>query len=235
MILESKVNATEKDIKSTKAFENSLQSLGANRYAYFYRENHNPKPIITSNLPHEWFSEYENKLLHRIDPVLEISKNTAIPFSWSTEDLNKQNQNLLKNALKHNITEGYTFITISHDQTIGTLTLCIDQEEKGLLSKLKKNEAAIQLCLLKYHEKRKHIPRNHLIDKDENIAEKLSSREMEVLRWIATGKTYSETAMILGITERTIKFHATNIKQKLNVYSARQMTYIATKNGLIDD
>jgi len=45
----------------------------------------------------------------------------------------------------------------------------------------------------------------------------LSTRELDVLSWIGAGKSNWETAMILGISENTVKFHVSNICKKLNV------------------
>ncbi|GAA6134645.1 hypothetical protein NBRC116188_14340 [Oceaniserpentilla sp. 4NH20-0058] len=45
----------------------------------------------------------------------------------------------------------------------------------------------------------------------------LSTRELDVLNWIGAGKSNWETAMILGISENTVKFHVSNICKKLNV------------------
>jgi len=45
----------------------------------------------------------------------------------------------------------------------------------------------------------------------------LSIRELDVLQWIGAGKSNWETAMILGISENTVKFHVSNICKKLNV------------------
>jgi DNA-binding CsgD family transcriptional regulator len=45
----------------------------------------------------------------------------------------------------------------------------------------------------------------------------LSSREAEVLYWIAEGKTHPEIATILGAAIRTVHKHAENIYRKLNL------------------
>ena len=45
---------------------------------------------------------------------------------------------------------------------------------------------------------------------------RLSDRELEVLYWAACGKTSDETATILGITKRGVRFHCANIMTKLN-------------------
>lgn len=211
----------------------ALQSLGVGRYAYFCSGRYGYRPAIITNLPSEWLAEYEEKALYRIDPVLAIAKNIALPFSWLTTKLNNQNQPLSNNALKYNIIKGYTFVAISHGNEIGILTVCFDSKEVSSASDIEKNEAAIQFCLLKHHEQFRGLYAQCLSTSQASPLDNLSCREKEVLRWVASGKTYSEAAIILGITERTIKFHVANVKQKLNIYNTRQMASIAAKHGLI--
>ncbi len=45
---------------------------------------------------------------------------------------------------------------------------------------------------------------------------RLSSRQREVLRWLREGKTTWEISRILGIAERTVKFHVANLCLRLN-------------------
>jgi LuxR family transcriptional regulator len=57
---------------------------------------------------------------------------------------------------------------------------------------------------------------NILAAKPDGIgAIKLTEREIEVLRWAADGKTASESAEILAISERTVIFHIDNALRKL--------------------
>ena len=43
----------------------------------------------------------------------------------------------------------------------------------------------------------------------------LNEREVEVLTWVARGKTSAEIAQILGLTKRTVDFHTDNARGKL--------------------
>ncbi len=45
----------------------------------------------------------------------------------------------------------------------------------------------------------------------------LTPREAEVLLWVAQGKTNSDTATILGMSEKTVRIHLGHIFEKLNV------------------
>ncbi|NQY39810.1 MAG: helix-turn-helix transcriptional regulator [Henriciella sp.] len=55
----------------------------------------------------------------------------------------------------------------------------------------------------------------------------LSRREIECLQWLAVGKTISEAACILGISERTLRFHVTNARNRLGVSTTMQAVVAA--------
>jgi NarL family two-component system response regulator YdfI len=62
----------------------------------------------------------------------------------------------------------------------------------------------------------------------------LTERELEVLRAVALGERNKEIAYKLGISERTVKAHLTNVYGKLSVDSRAAAVAIATQNGLLD-
>ncbi len=51
----------------------------------------------------------------------------------------------------------------------------------------------------------------------------LSRKEIECLHWLSYGKTADEVAMIMSITQRTVRAHIRNIKDKLNCQSQFQL------------
>jgi DNA-binding CsgD family transcriptional regulator len=62
---------------------------------------------------------------------------------------------------------------------------------------------------------------------------KLSERELECLEWVSFGKTSWETAIILGVSERTINFHLLNACRKLNVYGRQAAVALALRQNLL--
>jgi LuxR family transcriptional regulator of spore coat protein len=62
---------------------------------------------------------------------------------------------------------------------------------------------------------------------------KLSERELECLEWVSFGKTSWETALILGVSERTINFHLLNAARKLNVYGRQAAVALALRQNLL--
>lgn len=61
----------------------------------------------------------------------------------------------------------------------------------------------------------------------------LTPRELEVLRFLATGKTNKTIAVDLFISERTVDRHVSNILSKLNISSRSAATAYAYKHNLI--
>jgi DNA-binding response OmpR family regulator len=62
----------------------------------------------------------------------------------------------------------------------------------------------------------------------------LNDREVEVLTWVARGKTSVEIARILGLTKRTIDFHIDNARAKLGAATRSEAVIKATTGRLIE-
>ena len=62
----------------------------------------------------------------------------------------------------------------------------------------------------------------------------LNDREVEVLTWVARGKTSVEIAQILGLTKRTIDFHIDNARGKLGAATRSEAVIKATTGRLIE-
>lgn len=62
----------------------------------------------------------------------------------------------------------------------------------------------------------------------------LNERERQVLTWAAAGKTASETATILSLSQRTVLFYLCSARQKLDASNSRHAICKALSLGLID-
>jgi NarL family two-component system response regulator LiaR len=61
----------------------------------------------------------------------------------------------------------------------------------------------------------------------------LTPREIEVLRYVAMGRSNRDIALVLGVGEETIKSHVGNLLAKLGVENRAQAAVQALKRGLI--
>jgi DNA-binding NarL/FixJ family response regulator len=62
----------------------------------------------------------------------------------------------------------------------------------------------------------------------------LNDREVEVLTWVARGKTSADIGQILGLTKRTIDFHIDNARAKLGAATRTEAVLKAASGKLIE-
>jgi DNA-binding NarL/FixJ family response regulator len=62
----------------------------------------------------------------------------------------------------------------------------------------------------------------------------LTERELEVIRALAQGKSDRQIAHSLGISEKTIGNHTSNIYRKLHIFDRTQAVIYAVREGVID-
>ena len=68
----------------------------------------------------------------------------------------------------------------------------------------------------------------------EPAPDRLTARELEVLRLVTAGRRNKEIAAELGITENTVKYHLRNILEKLHADSRTEVATRAVREGLVD-
>ena len=64
---------------------------------------------------------------------------------------------------------------------------------------------------------------------------KLSTRQLEIAKWLAEGKTVASIATILGISENTVNYHKKQAFKKWNVTSVTQLCVKLSFSGLISN
>jgi len=62
---------------------------------------------------------------------------------------------------------------------------------------------------------------------------KLTPRELEVLRWVANGKSAWEIGEILEITKRTVDEHVQTAVRKLNAANRTHAVALALRDGIL--
>ena len=62
----------------------------------------------------------------------------------------------------------------------------------------------------------------------------LTTREVEILKLLATGMANKQIAYRLKISEKTVRNHVSNMYQKLNIYDRSQAVLYAVRKGLVE-
>jgi two-component system NarL family response regulator len=68
----------------------------------------------------------------------------------------------------------------------------------------------------------------------DGLAVRLTPRELDVLRAVAAGHTYRETGTLLGMSERTVRYHMSEMLTRLHVEHRSQVIAYAAEAGLLD-
>ncbi len=107
----------------------------------------------------------------------------------------------------------------------------------GIDGCLLKNNTGKELeeAILRVHSGKSYYDQIQSFNSNEETIRKykLSEREMEIIRCLAEGKTSSEMAEKLFISEHTVKTHRKNILRKLDLHSSAELVQYAINNGII--
>jgi len=73
------------------------------------------------------------------------------------------------------------------------------------------------------------------VDTHATTDEDLTPRQIEVLKLVADGRTYKEVAATLGIAERTVEYHMSEILSRLQLRNRAQVLAYAMRKGLLSN
>ena len=71
-------------------------------------------------------------------------------------------------------------------------------------------------------------------DSSRPVHERLSDRELEVLRALAAGKTVKEIGVDLALSEKTVSTYRTRLLDKMQMRTNAELIQYALREGLVD-
>ncbi|CAI1601917.1 TPA: LuxR C-terminal-related transcriptional regulator [Serratia fonticola] len=202
-----------------QALQRYLEHINLSKYSILII-NSSRKSILVTNMPAEWEQDFLSRKLDQTSEIVLMAKNKITPVIWASANIkNKEIQYL---AEKYNIRNGVTFfMNIKSDRVI--LTLYFSEIETHFNERYRKEKKDILFQILTLFEKYY----------TKNIDYRLTTREDEIINLLKIGKTYSEIAMVIGVGERTVRFHIKNILEKMKVSSVRYAIFKAALDGVI--
>lgn len=181
--------------------------------------------IVNISYPQEWLSIYAERGFVAIDPVVCAHFANFSPKIWSeTYEQWGRPRPFLSLAEDFGIREGCSFGAFSPGRATATIfSLCTTEKQSQHALKIVNHIAPY------FHEALQRVMRTDLPD----CIGSLTPREYEVIRWMANGKSTWDMSVILGISERTVKFHIAAILQKLGASNRTHAVAKAISNRLI--
>ena len=186
--------------------------------------------VLNVSYPDEWLYRYWKSGYADVDPVFRAASQSSGTQVWKRtyqQSTSKEELEFIEAARGFGLADGIT--TSSIDPACGLATFFSFAGEEEV-------DAERYAQLVEYLSHHLHLALMRTARKDapatEPCVNELSPREVTILNWIKNGKTNWEVGQILGVTERTVRFHLASIFSKLDVTSRSQAVAAAMEHGL---
>ena len=182
--------------------------------------------FININYPAEVLELYFLRSEHLIDPIASKNfQNFGLQYWRDTLQGYRHPTDFRGVLVDYGIVDGYTVGVRNYKSSYGSAFTFSGERIR------RDPHAEIILELLAPHL-HQALQRIGTINKNNGIL--LSVKEQEVLKWLKQGKNTWDVSVILGISERTVKFHVGNIMRKLDASTRTHAVAIAIEQGLLD-
>ncbi|WP_202413517.1 autoinducer binding domain-containing protein [Duganella sp. CY15W] len=170
----------------------------------------NPPTALFSNYPADWqkYYRYENYL--SCDPTVQHGRMSRVPIVWN-DTLRSASPAFWSDAKAAGLCHGWAQSCSDGAGCVDMLTLA-RSHEPVTATELARNEAKFRWLVQTAHLYLSPLFTSKLASPS---MDKLTVREVEVLRWTADGKSASEIAEILSLATDTVNFHVKNVVRKL--------------------
>ncbi len=183
-----------------------------------------PRIIMVNNYPAAWQERYARRRYVDVDPTVRHGRRTERPIIWSDEVFSAS-PDLWSETRDAGLRVGWARSSLEGPGIGGMLTLARSDEPISERSLAATQSKMRWLASVAHQSFRRVLAHRWVVS--------LSSREREVLRWAADGKTFAEISKILNISIATAKFHARNAATKLGAPNLTATVARAAMLGLL--
>lgn len=186
-------------------------------------------PLRINNYSSAWNEKYETSNYVAIDPIVRHCNQSVVPIVWSRRafaDAPAYWEDVQNHGMRHGISQSV------HDPRGVCSMLSLSRSRDPIRGRelYEKSAHIIWLC----HALHTAVVEQLLRDSAFRPSNRLSTRETEVLKWSAEGKTASDIAIILNLSERTVNFHVSTAIKKMGVNNKIAAVVHAVMEGLLD-
>lgn len=178
----------------------------------------------------EWADLFIEHRYFLDDPALLACQRTNMAFAWSAMryliPFGERQEWVIREAQRHGLCNGYTLPVGVTGEPSGCCSFATD---RSALPAPERCRAASLLGAEAFCQAR----RLHGFPARANPPPRLSRRKLECLRFLAIGKTDGEIAIILGLSEPTIRTYMTMLRRDFDVVSRAQLIASALRFGLV--
>ena len=188
--------------------------------------------FLRSNYSSEWRERYDRKRFVDVDPVVGHCMTSSLPIVWEPATFAEPAQRAMyEEASAFGIRSGVTLPVHGPQGEFGVLSFASDAEPDEAFRK-SVAEVLPGLSLIRDYAFASSA-KFRVQESRQESAPRLTRRELEVLQWVAAGKSSWEIARITSCSEATVNFHLANVRQKFGVNTRQQAVVKAIALGLI--
>ena len=180
--------------------------------------------------PDLWKNHYMERGLHNIDPTLNAAARSVAPVDWARLEKKPGFKSVFSEAADFRIPDkGLTVPVRGPLGETGLLCVCASMSatewrklKRDIMGDLLTNAVHLHDTVMNSDPLMKALRQP-----------RLSQREVEILQWVAAGKSQLDVGDILSISSRTVEVHLRSAREKLCTISTPQAVGRAVSLGLI--
>lgn len=230
-----KISNSQKLKEGHEVLKSALNSYGLDHVVYIavnLPTEKRPTPLVAMTYSADWQKHYAQNDYVDIDPVVRAGVGGILPIDWATLDRSHRTvKKFFGEAQEFKIGGQGLSIPVRGRHGEFALFSVTSKMKPAEWEKLKQRYMR-DFMLFAYNFHSFALNAEH-IEEGEAYRDKLSFREIESLRWTAMGKSAWDTGQIMGVSERTVKFHLENARAKLRAMNTTHAVSKAISLNLI--
>jgi len=205
-------------------------TLGLDYASYASTNPISGKVHAFTTYPDAWKEHYMGERFHLVDPTLKAASRSIAPVDWQRLRQDPGFQSVFHRARDFNLPEsGLTVPVRGPFGDTGLLSVTSDLTTPDWIKLKGQVIQQLQTLAVNLHDTVMHSERlSYLLGRAA-----LSAREVEILQWIAAGKSQQDVGDILSISVRTVEVHIRSSREKLCTLTTAQAVGRAVSLGLI--
>jgi len=185
---------------------------------------------IVSDYPDGWLHRYLEQRYFAFDPVVVDGKRTLMPFAWDADDMIRAGGDIkliAQEAEEYGIRSGFSMPIRIGFGGIAMLTVASDRSPGRSVAIRDPSLGSVAVAFV-------HVG----LSRSNNVnfaarSDALSPREASCLGWASMGKTKAETAAMIGLSEKTVRFYLDRSMTKLRASNIAHAVRLAVQRHLI--
>lgn len=168
-------------------------------------------PFVRTTYPDPWVARYLLKGYVRVDPITREGFARSLPFDWGEVETSSLDEPFLIDAAKHGVgSQGYSIPITDKAKRRALLSVNSALPELGWRKLTARfldewvvlGQLVHRIAVAELYGERDPVPA-------------LSRREIECLHWTALGKDHKDIAVILSLSEHTVRDYTKSARLKL--------------------